>query len=303
MNEAMLYETIRSLASMDDDRAWQAYCAISSQCDVSAPFAHIVLDVARILSIQPHVLNDAHAVIRHSFEAYPFDYAVIKEGDERFPSSADGIHFLYAYGDMTLLDQEPVTVLGMRGPSDEARSAAVSVLRELMDMGRPVMSTLDTGLDAYSMLYALNQRMKQIVVLASPLHQCMPECQKDLMEGIANSGSSVLITPFPPSSRAQKWFTVPRNGLLVAMTDFLVILEERDGGPLWKLASGVMDAGGRVMVTDTCLANPANTYAARFSRERGVLAYRRRGDLRRHLQTSSPSTRRHAGDDGQLELF
>ena len=172
-----------------------------------------------------------------------------------------------------------------------------------MDMGRPVMSTLDTGLDAYSMLYALNQRMKQIVVLASPLHQCMPEGQKELMEGIANSGSSLLVTPFPPSSRAQKWFTVPRNGLLVAMTDFLVILEERDGGPLWKLASGVMDAGGRVMVTDTCLANPANTYAARFSQERGVLAYRRRGDLRRHLQTSSPRTRRHAGDDGQLELF
>ena len=294
MNEAMLYETIRALASMDDDRAWQAYCAISSQCDVSAPFADIVLDVARLLSIQPHVLNDAHAVIRHSFEAYPFSYAVIKEGDERFPASAGGIHFLYAYGDMTLLDQGPVTVLGMRGPSDGARSAAVAVLRELMDMGRPVMSTLDTGLDAYSMLYALNQRMKQIVVLASPLHQCMPEGQKELMEGIANSGSSLLVT---------KWFTVPRNGLLVAMTDFLVILEERDGGPLWKLASGVMDAGGRVMVTDTCLTNPANTYAARFSQERGVLAYRRRGDLRRHLQTSSPRTRRHAGDDGQLELF
>ena len=230
------------------------------------------------------------------------DYAVIKEGDERFPSSADGIHFLYAYGDMTLLDQEPVTVLGMRGPSDEARSAAVSVLRELMDMGRPVMSTLDTGLDAYSMLYALNERMGQIVVLASPLHQCMPESQKELMLSLANAKpANLLVSPFPPSAKAQKWFTVPRNEVLVALTDFLVILEERDGGPLWKLARSLTDRGGRVMLTDSCLSNPLYSQARLFAEDHEVLVYRRHGDLKRIL--TSHSSRRRKTEAEQLELF
>ena len=273
LNESLLYESLRSLVG---DGAWPLLTTLAGSVDISRPLPEIVRPVAEAAGVEAWRINDAWQRERHFHEAYPFDYHILMEGDKLFPKNLEGIHFLYCYGRLSLLEASPVTVLGMRGPSVEGRQSAVDVIRELSSLGRPIMGTLDTGLDAYSMLYALNERMGQIVVLA-------------------------LVSPFPPSAKAQKWFTVPRNEVLVALTDFLVILEERDGGPLWKLARSLTDRGGRVMLTDNCLSNPLYSQARLFAEDHEVLVYRRHGDLKRIL--TSHSSRRRKTEAEQLELF
>lgn len=299
LNESLLYESLRSLVG---DGAWSLLTTLAGSVDISRPLPEIVRPVAEAAGVEAWRINDAWQRERHFHEAYPFDYHILMEGDKLFPKNLEGIHFLYCYGRLSLLEASPVTVLGMRGPSMEGRQSAVDVIRELSSLGRPIMGTLDTGLDAYSMLYALNERMGQIVVLASPLHQCMPESQKELMLSLANAKpANLLVSPFPPSAKAQKWFTVPRNEVLVALTNFLVILEERDGGPLWKLARSLTDRGGRVMLTDSCLSNPLYSQARLFAEDHEVLVYRRHGDLKRIL--TSHSSRRRKTEAEQLELF
>lgn len=299
LNESLLYESLRSLVG---DGAWSLLTTLAGSVDISRPLPEIVRPVAEAAGVEAWRINDAWQRERHFHEAYPFDYHILMEGDNLFPKNLEGFHFLYCYGRLSLLEASPVTVLGMRGPSMEGRQSAVDVIRELSSLGRPIMGTLDTGLDAYSMLYALNERMGQIVVLASPLHQCMPESQKALMLSLANAKpANLLVSPFPPSAKAQKWFTVPRNEVLVALTDFLVILEERDGGPLWKLARSLTDRGGRVMLTDSCLSDPLYSQARLFAEDHEVLVYRRHGDLKRIL--TSHSSRRRKTEAEQLELF
>ena len=299
--EAMLYDSLSALLG-DRKAAWNAYLSIASLADVSRPLPEIVRTVGEVTGRPAYELTEAWQRSRHFHEAYPFEYTIIKEGDSLFPPGLDGTHFLYAYGEVSLLACNPVTVLGMRGPSDAARSDAVAMLKEIHASRRPVMGTLDTGLDAYAMLYALNERMSQIVVLASPLHQCMPEGQKELMVQIANtSPSKLLLSPFAPSARAEKWFTVPRNELLAALTELLVIVEERNGGPLWRLAASVLARGSRVMLGSSCLSNPAFTQAAAFAEANPVLCYRHHGELKRLL--SGRSARKARDDGGQLELF
>lgn len=299
MTSAILYETLCELVHIEN--AWTVFSQIRQKCDVHQDLPQIVASVSDITGIPIYRINEAWKRVRHSFEAYPFRYEILEEDSALFPD-AEGIHFLYAYGDLSLLERAPVTVVGMRGPGQEARSDAVAVLKDLSDLDCPVMGTLDTGLDAYVMLYALNTGMAQIAVLASPLHQCMPESQKELMEGIANSGRSLLLSPFAPSSRAQKWFTVPRNRLLVALTGTMVILEEKDGGPLWRLAGQVLDRGGRLVIAQNCVSNPAYGYARDYAARPSVSLFRRRGDLKL-LSGGTVRRRKNAGTDVQLELF
>ena len=301
---AILFECLRLNSGGKYETACRLYSEVEKSCDVSRSLPEIVQAVNVVTSIPAYKLTDTYYQVRKSFESYRFPYTILKRGDENFPSSLPDFPFLYAFGNLSLLEKERVTVLGMKTPDEVGRMDAVAVLKEIAQCGLVTMGTIDLGLDSYCMLYALNQRMKQIVVLASPLHQAMPESQKDLMMSIANAGStSLLLSPFAPSTSAEKWFTVPRNQLLLSLTDFLVLLEERDGGPLWKFASAVKEKGGRVMLSSSSLNNPAFTYARDFASSHEVLTYVKKNDFRKHFATSASRKRQVDGDVEQLELF
>lgn len=302
LNKALLYETLYSLSSGNEKKAYGLYCDVAAVCSVSQPLFNIMKEVMGVTGLSDTAISSAYNTVRHSFDSYPFNYEILSREDPLFPSSLKDIHFLYLFGNTSLLEGERVTLLGMRGPSEDARLDAVHAVGELKSAGVTLMTTLDTGLDAYISRYAFNQKLRQIVVLASPLHQCVPQTQQDLMVGIANSGPlGLLVSPFAPCRRAQKWFTVPRNDVLAALSRTIVIIEEKDGGPLWKLCAKAGDAGCRIMIANTCASNPIYSYAAAFVR-RGTSLYRK-NDLKKMFSSPQERKRDKKKDDGQLELF
>lgn len=302
MNEALLYETLFSLSSSNEPAAWQQFCTLAGICDVSQDLEQIVSEVSRLTQKPIYEINDTYLRIKHCFSSYPFSYDILSWKDPLFPSSLNGIHFLYTYGDLSLLEAESVTLLGQRSPSQEAKQDAVNIVSELSRLGACMMSTLDTGLDAYCVLYAYNQRIRTVIPLASPLHQCMPESQKELMESVANSGLALLVSPFSPAAKAQKWFTVPRNDLLVALTRNLIILDEKDGGPVWKLAGRIRANNAHIMVCENCISREDGNYARAFMQSGCASSYRKKGDVAAFLGLRKK--RVHSTKTGtQLELF
>ncbi len=298
--EAMIHESILALAGGRVDKAWQLYQEAAAVTDLSQGLPSVADTVAEATGLDRHRLCDAWYQVRAAFEAYPFPFTVVKRGEPLFPGRVEGINLIYIYGDVSILSHPRVSLLGMKGPDEDGRNMAVEAVREAEEAGLAIMGTLDTGLDAYTMLYAYNRKVFQVAVLASPLHQCMPESQKELMVDIANSQRGLLVTPFSPCQKAQKWFTMPRNQLLCAMTDFLFILQEREGGPLWRLGGQVLDAGGTVMLPSSLTKDSGSAQARAFKERPGVVTYTRRGDLRKRFTTPH---RRPKADDGQLELF
>ena len=82
----------------------------------------------------------------------------------------------------------------------------------------------------------------------------------------------------------------------------MVVLEEKDGGPLWRLAGQVLDRGGRLVIAQNCVSNPAYGYARDYAARPSVSLFRRRGDLKR-LSGGTVRRRKNACTDVQLELF
>ncbi len=302
VNEALLYETLCSICGGNEKKAWTMYGECASRCSVSVPLVEIMKEVMAVTGLPDSSVSIAYNAVKHSFDAYPFEYEILSHEDSCFPHSLRNVHFLYLFGNTSLLEGEYVTLLGMRGPGEDARFDAVHAVTELKAADVTVMTTLDTGLDAYISRYAFNQQLKQIVVLASPLHQCVPESQQDLMVNIANSGKlGLLVSPFAPCRRAQKWFAVLRNETIAALSRLIVVIEEKDGGPLWKLCDMAREGGCRILIAGSCVSNPVYTYASAY-REKGAGIYRK-NDLKKMFSADTAGKRGKKKDDGQLELF
>ena len=122
------------------------------------------------------------------------------------------------------------------------------------------------------------------------------------MVAIVNSGS-LLITGFPPSSKSEKWFSIPRNRLLMAISQYVVIPEEKDGGPSWALADIAHREGSPVILFESSVQNPAYRYATAYSQNANVIVWRKRNDLKRVLVPMKSTPRRKKENPEQLELF
>ncbi len=302
-NQALLYETLAQLCRHDAKRAWTFFSAIALRADITRTLPEIITTVCEVTGETSFAISEVYYKVRSAFSAYRFEYSIISENDSEWPLKAQAddlnVHFLYATGDLSLLKKPKVSVLGMRQPSEAGKENAVKAIDETVEAGGVLVGTLDIGLDVWSMLCGYNKGMGEIAVLASPLHQCVPESQKELMVNIARRG--LLITSFPPSASAQKWFSVPRNRLLVSLTDVVAVAEEKDGGPVWTLLEQAVKIGKKAFIFSSMLEDPAFTYAARYAEAEGVQTWRRKGDIKRLFVPRKKRTAKT--DDGQLSLF
>ena len=302
-NAAMLYETLLRLCKGKEELAYEYYSRIAIHASIDATLPEIVNAASEVTGESTFTISEHYYKVRNQFATYKFDYFILSENDASWPKGFknSGFHFLYGAGDITLLEKKVLAITGMRLPSDEGKKAAATAAKEAFASLYAVASTLDYGIDSYSLMYALNERIPVIALLASPLHQCVPESQKELMVSIANNGG-LLLTPFAPCQKAEKWFNVPRNRALVALSDALAVAEEKDGGPSWRLASLVKEKGDVVFVFKSSLENDSYTYAKRFSSEENVHIWSKSGDIKRVL-SEKKIRRKKKNNEEQLELF
>ncbi|MDY5057377.1 MAG: DNA-processing protein DprA [Bullifex sp.] len=302
-NEALLYETLYALTKKNEEKAFMLYGMVALKCDISRTLPEIIYPVGEVTGFSSFELSETYYRIRNAFSSYRFEMTILKEGDPSWPSSLrnTGVHFLYMVGRTELLAKAKVAVRGFRVPTEEGKNAAIMAMRDVKDADGAVITTADTGLDHYAAAYALSEGIPLIIVLSSPLHMAVPEAAKELLVSAAN-GNGLLVSQFPPHIRAEKWFAVPRNRLLLSLADHFVLAEEKDGGPLFAQAETFLSEKGRVMLYDSILSNPAYTYARKLSETEGTVILRRKGDLRKILVPQKKSSRRRKDDD-QPGLF
>lgn len=303
-NQALLYETLAQLYKRDQKKAYAIYSAVALRCDITRTLPEIINTICDVTGESSFTISEIYYKVRSAFSSYSFTYHIISENDKEWPLKAQAddldVHFLYAAGDLSLLSKPKVAVLGMRQPSDQGKENAVKAIDETFDAGGALVGTLDIGLDVWSLLCGYNKGMGVIATLASPLHQCVPESQKEFMVNIARRGG-LLITSFPPSSTAQKWFSVPRNRLLVSLADLVAVAEEKDGGPLWTLLEQALKLNKKAFIFSSMIEDPAFTYASRYAEREGVQVYMRKGDIKRVFVPRKKRTEKV--DYGQLDLF
>ena len=130
---------------------------------------------------------------------------------------------LYVRGDVKVLSQHGVAIVGTRRPTAYGSQVAQRLARDLAQRQLVVVSGLARGIDSAAHRGALEAGGKTVAVLGSGIDVIYPRENKRLSEQVAESGA--LISEFPPgTSPAPENFPI-RNRTISGLSLGVVVVE------------------------------------------------------------------------------
>ena len=146
------------------------------------------------------------------------------EFPERLREIPDPPQALYYEGDLSLLHETSVAVVGSRRHTLYGKNVALMIGRRLGECGVPVVSGLAYGIDAFAHQGALDAGGRVIGVLGSGIDRMTPRRNFELMQrGLAAGG--LVVSEYEPGVPAER-FTYPRrNRIISGLGLFTVVVE------------------------------------------------------------------------------
>ena len=155
------------------------------------------------------------------------DGVAITPGDHAFPDSfrrlADRPYLLFACGDLALMAEPGLGVVGTRNPSEYGRRTASRLSSSLARAGLTIVSGMAKGIDAAAHTAALDANAPTVGVLGHGIDQVYPAANRELFARVREHG--LLITELLPGEepRAQNF---PRRNRLIASLSLGVLIVE-----------------------------------------------------------------------------
>ena len=185
------------------------------------------------------------------------DRHIVTINDPRYPSLlkqiADPPPLLYVQGDVSLLNQWQLAMVGSRSPSASGKKTAFDfayyLAAELV-----ITSGLALGIDAAGHQGALAAAGKTIAVVATGLDRVYPARHRDLAHQIAETG--LIITELPLGSSPRPEFFPRRNRIISGLSLGTLIVEAALKSGSLITARMAMEQGREVFAIPGSIHNP-----------------------------------------------
>lgn len=205
---------------------------------------------------------------------------------------------LHGVGDVSLLSQDGVGVVGSRNVADESSQIARQIAQAAVKNGLPVVSGAARGIDKDAMNAAFHADGHVVGVLAESLERTV--ARPGTRRGIAD-GRICLVTPYQPTVPFSVGNAMGRNKIIYGLSRCtIVVVSDNAAGGTWDGATEALrNHYGRVAAWTGRGSGPGNTALV----ERGAVAL---GDLAQvdellHRAPPEPPVK-HDGMGHQLAL-
>ena len=157
------------------------------------------------------------------------DYCAIGFYDAAYPQLLKHIPdpplVLFCLGNLAVLEQRCVALVGARKSTESGRAMAQSLAAELVLRGCTVASGLAVGIDAAAHRGALTiPEGKTVAVLGSGFVHLYPKQNRGLANAILSAGG-LLITEYPPGMGPRPYQFPERNRLISGLSELTVLVE------------------------------------------------------------------------------
>ena len=161
---------------------------------------------------------------------------------------------LFALGDVSLLREAQITVVGSRCPTTAGLESAQRISSDLAHAGLVITSGLANGIDTAAHRAALAAQASTIAVVGTGLDIVYPAKNKSLAEKIAANG--VLISEFSCATPPRPAHFPQRNRLMAALSLGVLVVEasERSGSLITARLAG--EYGREVFAVPGSVRNP-----------------------------------------------
>lgn len=172
---------------------------------------------------------------------------------------------LYVQGDVSLLNQWQLAIVGSRSATPSGRNTAYDFARYLAAGGLTITSGLATGIDGAAHKGALTAEGKTLAVVATGLDRVYPARHRELAHQIADSGAIVSEFPLGTSPRPELF---PRRNRIISGLSLgtLIVEAARKSGSLIT-ARMAMEQGREVFAIPGSIHNPLSRGCHQLIRE------------------------------------
>lgn len=129
----------------------------------------------------------------------------------------------YAKGDIELLNQPLIAMVGSRNPTSDGAHNARAFAKYLCKAGLGIVSGMATGIDAEAHLGALEAGGKTIAVIGTGIDRVYPARHKQLAHDIAGNG--LILSEFPLGTQPSRTNFPRRNRLISGLSLGTLVVE------------------------------------------------------------------------------
>jgi DNA processing protein len=154
--------------------------------------------------------------------------AIISFTDRRYPERLKQIYdpplVLFVQGDLQLLNQQQIAMVGSRNASINGRENAFEFAQQLANAGLVITSGLAIGIDGVAHKGALASKGKTIAVVATGLDQVYPARHRQLAKNILENNGAI-VSEFLPSTPPKPGYFPKRNRIISGLSDGVLVVE------------------------------------------------------------------------------
>ncbi len=284
INESMSYETILTLLCEDFRKAYSLFTRLRNSVDISEPLPSFSRKLGMMMERSADELEDAWRAVREKYQHIRAEFEIIDERSPLFPrrlaESEYPVPFIYALGNIGNLEKDRITVLGTLSPGKEASRITAEAARFIINSRISLLTPLKLGVSSIAIAETIKESANVIAFSSSFVTKAPNERLMNQMADIYKRGG-LIISVTGPSLVDSKWHQAVRNRAVSTLSKSIMLVEEKDGGPSWKIFDEAKDDVPKMLSTHVL---DLDGYS--FTRERlkcGAMPYSRQSDLKKLL--------------------
>ncbi|MBM7711418.1 DNA-processing protein DprA [Enterococcus xiangfangensis] len=177
--------------------------------------------------------------------------------DKEYPESLRHVPtpplVLFYKGDLTLLNQEHLAIVGAREATDYGYHVIQKLMPELVKRGFVIVSGLAKGIDSFAHQFAISNQGKTIGVVGTGLDICYPKASGNLQ--IEMSRQHLVLSEYPNGTSPAKFHFPMRNRIIAGLSSGVLVIEAKKRSGSLITAQQALDYGKDVFAVPGSILN------------------------------------------------
>ena len=155
-------------------------------------------------------------------------------------------YFIYYRGDMGILTEPPLAILGGRQPSPEVQKAVIELARILSQDGHHLVGAYEQGVDRLALDMAREAGTETTIILSQGMN-CF-DSSSGTIEKAFVKGHLLVLSPYAPDRAYSAALAKAGQVLVAALSEALVLFAPERMPSNWPLMTNFLEAGAKVFV-------------------------------------------------------
>lgn len=268
VRESILYFTIQQYFKNSDKKTQKFISDITVAYDFNfeSKLENNIPLLAKLLNTTKRGFYETYGRVKSSFSSLDKDVILCKKGDNIYPkllaNTAEAPLYLFLKGDITLLNEKSVCVVGSRNANRISMENTERIVKSLIHRNIVVNAGLARGIDTATHTAALNNNGKTIAVIGTPINRYYPKENKNLQIEIEKKG--LVISQFPPCNEIFRWNFPLRNATMSGISLATIIMEAGEGSGALKQADYALKQKRDVLIPQSAVNNESIVWPKKY---------------------------------------